>query len=232
MKTQGGGWTVRWIATAGAFLNTDFVYHAAQKLPQHADDVSPFPYKAPIGKRLGAFGNGAQDPRRRRFLFGCRKTTGIESAIVTDAFEQFLNNERDSCGDHNPRGENGAVVSNTAGTCSRSCGPEASWRSGVQYVRVRASENVPNRYGCGAAGCSAPFSYNEDYGFGDGSSPGRLFQLRFGDGQCTSTATAWGGPSNANGGNAVVAACAGEKYSDAAEADAKGVRFWMAEREE
>ena len=60
----------------------------------------------------------------------------------------------------------------------------------------------------------------------------RLFQLRFGDGQCTSTATAWGGPSNANGGNAVVAACAGEKYSDAAEADAKGVRFWMAEREE
>jgi hypothetical protein len=241
MTTDGGGWTVRWVAKVQSFFNTDFVYQHANHLPQSTDDVQAAPYKGAIGSTLGTFGVGS-DPTKRKFLFGCRRTTGIESFIVTDSFQQFLNDQKDSCGDTNPEGESGAIQSTAGKMCSKTCG--ADWKS-TANVRVRALGNVANTYCPNSGACDAPFSYNEDYAYGAGSV--KQFQLRVGDGQCTSTSTQWGGPS-ARAFGWPEAACGAERYAPDAgckgkpegcanhitetEANARGVRFWMAEREE
>lgn len=241
MESDGGGWTVRWVAKVGSFFNTDFVYQHASRLPASVDDVQAFPYKAKIGNELGSFGAGAE-PRKRRFLFGCRQSTGVRAYIVTDAFQQFLNNGKDSCGDTNPEGQNGAIQSAAGKMCSKSCGTD--WKSPTN-VRVRALGNVANKHCPRDGACDAPFSYNEDYQYG--WTAGRQFQLRVGDGQCTSTSTQWGGPSARSLGWPE-AACGSERYAPdvgckgkpegcakhitEAQADARGVRFWMAERED
>jgi hypothetical protein len=241
METDGGGWTVRWVAKVGSFFNTDFVYHHANHLPESEDDVQAYPYKGAVGNTLGTFGAGS-DPAKRKFLFGCRQSTGIKSFLVTDSFQQFLNDGKDSCGDTNPEGENGAIQSTAGKTCSKSCG--ADWKN-TANVRIRALGNVANKYCPSGGACDAPFSYNEDYQYG--VTPGTQFQLRVGDGQCTSTSTQWGGPS-ARAFGWPEAACAAERYTlDAGcegkpagcaghvsetQANARGVRFWMAEREE
>ena len=240
MKSDGGGWTVRWVAKVGAFFNTDFVYKHASRLPSSAEDVQAYPYKAKIGSVLGEFGAGS-NPTKRRFLFGCRQSTGVNSFIVTDAFQQFLNDQKDSCGDTNPEGQNGAIRSTAGNACSKSCGSD--WKSSAN-VHVRALGNIANKHCAKNGACDAPLSYNEDYQFG--WTPGKQFQLRIGDGQCTSTSTQWGGPSARSLGWPE-AACGSERYALTAgcqgkpegcahhitesQADARGVRFWMAERE-
>ena len=109
---------------------------------------------------------------------------------------------------------------------------------------MRALGNIANKHCAKNGACDAPLSYNEDYQFG--WTPGKQFQLRIGDGQCTSTSTQWGGPSARSLGWPE-AACGSERYALTAgcqgkpegcahhiaesQADARGVRFWMAERE-